>query len=67
MQFDIREIKKLITIFKPNKYNLKFYKFEKSKNNWERTNQNSCRDIKAISNGNQGICSNSVVLIEITK
>ena len=67
MQFDNHEIKKLIRIFKPTKYDLKFYKFKKSKNNWERTSQKSCKDIKAISSGNQGICSNSVALIEITK
>jgi|TARA_B100001540_G_scaffold299184_1_gene303402 SAM-dependent methyltransferase len=67
MQFDIKEIKKLIKIFKPSKYSMEFYRFEYLKKIWKKTNQSNCKNIKAISNGKKGICSNSVALIEFTK
>ncbi len=67
MQFDIKEVQKLIRIFNPSKYKLEFYKFENSKNNWLKTNEHNCRNVLALSKGSTGICSNSVALIEITK
>ena len=46
---------------------MEFYRFEYLKKIWKKTNQSNCKNIKAISNGKKGICSNSVALIEFTK
>ena len=67
MQFDKIELKKIINIFKPSRYSIKYYKFDKIKNEWNRATDKQCKDIEAINKKNVGICSMSVALIEFEK
>lgn len=67
MQFDHREINNIIKIFKPSKYKIEYYYFNKLNKCWSKTNPQRCKNNIANSKGKIGICSNSVALIEIIK
>ena len=67
MQFDKLEIKKILNIFKPSRYSIKYYKFDKIKKEWNRVTDKQCKGTEAISKKNIGICSMSVALIEFEK
>ena len=67
MQFDEHEVKKIINIFKPSKYSIQYYKFDKIKKEWKKITANKCKHVEAISKKNVGISSMSVALIEIEK
>ena len=67
MQFNLKEVKKIIKTFKPKNYSLKFYRFNKSEKKWLKTSASKCENMLAISRKNIGISSKSVVLIEMQK
>ena len=60
MQFDHREINNIIKIFKPSKYKIEYYYFNKLNKCWSKTNPQRYKNNIANIKGKIGICSNSV-------